>query len=42
MRKFWNFTTASEGERTLTIDGVIAEETWWGDEVTPKVFKSEL
>lgn len=28
--------------RTLFLDGAIAEETWYGDEVTPKQFKSEL
>ena len=40
MRKFWCW---SGGEtRTLTIDGVIAEETWWGDEVTPAQFRQEL
>ena len=29
-------------ERTLYLSGPIAEETWWGDEVTPKQFKEEL
>lgn len=29
-------------ERTLYLNGPIAEETWWGDEVTPKLFKDEL
>jgi len=28
--------------RVLAIDGVIAEETWWGDEVTPAQFRTEL
>ena len=42
-RRFWNWVKdVSDDSRTLTIDGVIAEETWWGDEVTPKLFKSEL
>ena len=41
MRKFWNFT--DEGEvRTLRIDGQIADETWFGDEVTPQLFKNDL
>ena len=40
-RKFWNWTN-SEDERTLRIDGVIAEESWLDDEITPKQFKSEL
>lgn len=41
MRKFWNWVK-NEDSRTLFLDGVIAEETWFGDEVTPKQFKSEL
>ena len=41
--KFWNWITNETGsERTLYLDGVIAEESWWEDEVTPKVFKDEL
>ncbi len=41
MKKFWNWVKNDDG-RTLYLDGVIAEETWFGDEVTPKQFKSEL
>jgi membrane-bound ClpP family serine protease len=40
-RKFWNWVR-NEDSRTLYLDGAIAEETWYGDEVTPKLFKSEL
>lgn len=41
MRKFWNFT--DEGEvHTLRIEGQIADETWFGDEVTPQLFKNDL
>lgn len=40
-RKFWNWVSSDKG-RTLYLDGAIAEETWFGDEVTPKQFKSEL
>lgn len=40
-RKFWNWVKNEEG-RTLYLDGAIADETWYGDEVTPKLFKSEL
>ena len=40
-RKFWNWVR-NEGERTLLLNGEISEETWYGDEVTPKLFKSEL
>lgn len=42
MRKFWNWAADESGGRTLYLDGAIAEETWWGDEVTPKQFKVEL
>lgn len=43
MRKFWNWVRdeATE-ERTLYLNGEISDETWWGDEVTPKLFKDEL
>ena len=43
MRKFWDWVwDADIDERTLYLNGPIAEETWWGDEVTPKQFKDEL
>ena len=42
MRKFWNFTHTENGENILRLDGEIASESWWGDEVTPKLFMSEL
>lgn len=38
-RKFWNWM---EDENTLYLDGYIAQESWFGDEVTPKLFKDEL
>ncbi|MCQ4922195.1 Clp protease ClpP [Tissierella carlieri] len=41
MKKFWNWTKNEEG-RTLFLNGVISDETWYGDEVTPKIFKDEL
>ena len=31
-----------DGIRTLTIDGVIAEESWFDDDVTPKLFREQL
>lgn len=40
-KKFWNWVKNETG-RILFLDGVIAEETWFGDEVTPKKFKDEL
>ena len=30
------------GERTLNLNGVIAEESWFGDEVTPQMFADDL
>jgi len=41
MINFWNFNNENNG-RTLHLDGAIAEETWWGDEITPAAFKNEL
>ena len=40
-RKFWNWVK-NEGERTLFLNGEISDETWYGDEVTPRLFKDEL
>ena len=31
-----------DGTRTLTIDGVIAEESWFDDDITPKIFREQL
>lgn len=43
MKKFWNWTKDEEsGVRTLYLDGTIAEESWFDDDVTPKAFKEEL
>lgn len=42
MNKFWNWKTANDESRVLTLDGVIAEDSWWGDECTPEAFKAEL
>lgn len=41
--KFWNFVK-NEAENTgeLQLYGEIADSSWWGDEVTPKDFKSDL
>ena len=42
-RKFWNFVYDEETkERELTIDGAIADESWWDDDVTPEMFRNEL
>ena len=43
MRKFWNWASDSDTQsRTLYLNGVIAEESWFEDDVTPKAFKEEL
>lgn len=43
MKKFWNWARdENTGARTLYLDGVIAEESWFDDDVTPKAFKAEL
>lgn len=43
MKKFWNWVRDEDSEeRTLYLNGVISDETWWGDEITPKIFKDEL
>jgi ATP-dependent Clp protease protease subunit len=43
MKKFWNWVRDEEsGVRTLYLDGVIAEDSWFDDDVTPKAFKAEL
>ena len=47
MKKFWKWKvkaateTASE-ERTLFLNGTIAEDSWYDDDVTPQLFKDEL
>ena len=43
MNKFWNWVRNSEdGSRTLYLNGTIAEESWFDDDVTPAAFKAEL
>lgn len=43
MKKFWNWVRdETTEERTLYLNGVISDETWWGDEITPKMFKDDL
>ena len=41
-RKFWNWVRNEGEKRMLLLDGEISDETWWGDEVTPQMFRSEL
>jgi ATP-dependent Clp protease protease subunit len=43
MNKFWNWKNQTESaERTLFLNGTIAENSWFDDEVTPQIFKDEL
>ena len=44
MKKFWNWArdeTAPDA-RVLRLEGTIAEESWFDDDVTPALFKDEL
>ncbi len=42
MNKFWNWVRNSDESRTLYLNGTIAEESWFDDDVTPAMFKAEL
>lgn len=51
MKKFWNWknqvvqdsgTDGETTERVLELNGTIAEESWFDDDVTPQLFKDEL
>lgn len=51
MKKFWKWknqkvlnqeTQAEVVERTLFLNGTIAEDSWFDDDVTPQMFKEEL
>lgn len=51
MKKFWNWknrivtnqeTQEQVQERTLFLNGTIAEDSWLDDDVTPKLFRDEL
>lgn len=42
-KKFWNWKNQTEtSERTLFLNGTIAEESWFDDDITPQLFKDEL
>ena len=42
-KKFWNFKNEAEAdEAELLLYGDISDETWYGDEVTPKAFAEDL
>lgn len=42
MKRFWNWVRNDDNTRTLYLDGVIAEESWFADDITPAIFKEEL
>ena len=43
VNKFWAWVQKEDsGERTLYLEGVIAEESWFEDDVTPAAFKADL
>ena len=47
MKKFWKWKNQAQTEtmpeaRTLFLNGTIAEESWFDDDVTPQLFKDEL
>jgi len=42
MRHFWNWVCNDDESRSLYLDGVIAEESWFSDDITPAMFKEEL
>lgn len=43
MKKFWNWVKDEESEaRTLYLDGTIAEDSWFDDDISPVAFKADL
>ena len=43
MNHFWRWVKNEiGGERSLYLNGAIAEETWFGDEITPQQFRADL
>ena len=43
MKKFWKWKNLDEAaERVLELNGTIAEESWFDDDITPRMFKEEL
>ena len=46
MKKFWNWKNQADEdrsvERVLELNGTIAEESWFDDDVTPQMFRNEL
>ncbi len=44
MQKFWNMVLPEQDDESaeLYLEGEIASESWWGDEVTPAAFRADL
>lgn len=40
--RFWNWIKNEDESRTLYLNGVIAEESWFDDDITPALFRNEL
>ena len=41
-KRFWDWVQNEDETRTLYLNGAIAEESWFDDDVTPTLFRSEL
>lgn len=41
-QRFWDWVRNEDETRTLFLNGAIAEESWFDDDVTPALFRSEL
>ena len=42
MKKFWNWIHDDSGGRVLRLEGPIDNESFWGDEITPAMFRDDL
>ena len=42
MKKFWNWIHDDGGGRILRLEGPIDSENFWGDEITPAMFREDL
>ena len=42
MKKFWNWIHDDSGGRVLRLEGPIDSESFWGDEITPQMFREDL
>ena len=40
--KFWNWIKDEDGSRVLRLEGPIDSDNFWGDEITPEMFRDEL